>query len=41
MSGTGIPRLEELLIDYLGAEDSQYVRSVTKKTFTAAVGQGV
>ncbi len=35
----GIPRLEELLIDYLGAEDTPYVRAVTKKTFTAAVAR--
>lgn len=33
----GIDRLETLLIDYLGAEDSVYVRAVTRKTFTAAV----
>lgn len=35
----GIPRLEELLIDYLGAEDSAYVRAVTKKTLVAAVAR--
>ncbi len=35
----GIPRLEELLIDYLGAEDSVYVRAVTRKTFVAAVAR--
>lgn len=35
----GLPRLEELLIDYLGAEDSPYVRAVTRKTFTAAVAR--
>lgn len=35
----GLPRLEELLIDYLGAEDSAYTRAVTKKTFTAAVAR--
>lgn len=33
----GIDRLDTLLIDYLGAEDSVYVRAVTRKTFTAAV----
>src|SRR5690625_749948 len=33
----GIDRLETLLIDYLGAEDSEYVRAVTRKTFTACV----
>lgn len=35
----GIPRLEELLIDYLGAEDSVYTRAVTKKTLVAAVAR--
>ncbi len=35
----GIPRLAELLIDYLGAENSDYVRAVTRKTFTAAVAR--
>lgn len=32
-----IPRLDTLLIDYLGAEDSSYVKAVTRKTLTAAV----
>ena len=35
----GLPRLEELLIDYLGAEDSLYTRAVTKKTLVAAVAR--
>jgi putative DNA primase/helicase len=35
----GIPRLEELLIDYLGADDTPYVRAVTRKTFVAAVAR--
>lgn len=35
----GIPRLEELLIDYLGAEDSVYTRAVTRKTLVAAVAR--
>lgn len=30
------PRLETLLIDYFGANDNSYVRSVTRKTFVAA-----
>jgi putative DNA primase/helicase len=30
-------RIETLLIDYLGAEDSEYVRAVTRKTLAAAV----
>lgn len=35
----GIPRLDTLLIDYLGAEDSLYTRAVTRKAFTAAVAR--
>ena len=35
----GVPRVETLLIDYLGAEDSIYTRAVTKKTLTAAVAR--
>ncbi|WZY00348.1 virulence-associated E family protein [Bacillus sp. FSL W7-1360] len=34
-----IPRLDTLLIDYLGAEDTPYVRAVTRKAFTAAVAR--
>ena len=34
----GVPRLETLLVDYLGAEDTAYTRAVTRKTFTAAGG---
>ena len=33
----GIPRVETLLIDFLGAKDNIYVREVTKKTLCAAV----
>lgn len=33
----GIDRLDTLLIDYLGAEDCEYVRAVTRKALTAAV----
>ena len=33
----GIPRVDTLLIDYLGAEDNAYVRAVTRKTLCAAV----
>ena len=33
----GQERLDTLLIDYLGAEDSEYVRQVTRKTLCAAV----
>lgn len=35
----GVPRVETLFIDYLGAEDSPYVRAVTKKALTAAVAR--
>ncbi len=35
----GVPRLERLLVDYLGAEDSAYTRAVTRKAFTAAVAR--
>lgn len=33
----GIPRLDMLLIDYLGAKDNDYVRQVTRKTLCAAI----
>ena len=32
-----VPRVDTLLIDYLGAEDNAYVRAVTRKTLCAAV----
>lgn len=32
----GIPRVDSLLIDYLGAEDNEYVRAVTRKALCAA-----
>ncbi|MBU5561153.1 virulence-associated E family protein, partial [Enterococcus sp. S123_ASV_20] len=35
----GVPRVETLLIDYLGAEDVPFNRVVTKKFLTAAVGR--
>lgn len=35
----GKERLDTLLIDYLGAEDTEYVREVTRKTLTAAVAR--
>lgn len=37
----GKPRLDTLLIDYLGAEDSAYTRAVTRKAFTAAVARAM
>jgi putative DNA primase/helicase len=33
------PRLDTLYIDYLGAEDCEYVRTVARKAFTAAVAR--
>lgn len=35
----GEERIETLLIDYLGAEDNDYVRTVTRKTLIAAVAR--
>lgn len=33
----GVPRTDTLLIDYLAAEDNEYVRAVTRKTLCAAM----
>ncbi len=35
----GIPRIDTLLIDYLGAEDTPYTRAVTRKTLVAGVAR--
>jgi len=35
----GAERLDTILVDYLGADDTKYVRSVTRKTFVAAVAR--
>ena len=35
----GEPRVETLLIDYLGAEDNAYTRAVTRKSLVAAVAR--
>ncbi|MBO6207239.1 MAG: hypothetical protein J6N53_02875 [Lachnospiraceae bacterium] len=35
----GMERLDTILINYLGAEDTPYVRAVTRKSFTAAVAR--
>ena len=35
----GVPRVETLLIDYLGAEDNAYTRAVTRKALAAAVAR--
>ena len=37
----GVPRLDTLFIDYLGAEDSSYTRAVCRKAFTAAVARAM
>lgn len=37
----GIPRLDTLFIDYLGAQDKPYTRAVTRKAFTAAVARAL
>jgi putative DNA primase/helicase len=39
LSWDGNSRIEKLFIDYLGAEDSKYTRSVTKKMLAAAVAR--
>lgn len=38
-SWDGVPRVESLLVDYLGAEDNAYTRAVTRKTLAAAVAR--
>lgn len=35
----GVERIDTLLIDYMGAEDNDYVRAVTRKTLVAAVAR--
>jgi len=35
----GIERIDTLLVDYLGADDTEYVREVTRKTLCAAVAR--
>lgn len=37
----GVPRLDRLIIDYLGAADDPYTRAVTRKSFTAAVARAM
>ena len=41
LSWDGRARLDTLLIDYLGAEDTPYVRAVTRKAFAAAVARAI
>lgn len=38
-SWDGVPRVDTLLIDYLGADDNEYTRAVTRKTLVAAVAR--
>ena len=35
----GVPRVETLLVEYLGAEDTAYTRAVTRKALAAAVAR--
>lgn len=37
----GVPRLDTLFIDYLGAKDTPYNRAVCRKSFTAAVARAM
>jgi predicted P-loop ATPase len=37
----GVPRLDTLFIDYLGAEENEYNRAVCRKAFTAAVARAM
>lgn len=37
----GVPRLDTLFIDYLGAKDTGYNRAVCRKSFTAAVARAM
>ena len=37
----GVPRLDTLFIDYLGAADTPYTRAVTRKSFTAAAARAM
>ena len=37
----GVKRLDTLFVDYLGAENSEYVRAVTRKSWTAAVARAL
>lgn len=39
LSWDGVERLDSLFIDYLGAEDSEFVRAVTRKALTAGVAR--
>ncbi len=37
----GVPRLDTLFIDYLGADDTPYIQAITRKAFAAAVARAM
>ncbi len=37
----GVPRLDRLFCDYLGAEDNEYVRAAARKSLTAAIARAM
>ena len=41
LSWDGVKRLDTLLVDYLGAEDTPYTRAVTRKSLCAAVARAL
>ena len=41
LSWDGTSRLDTLFVDYLGAEDSPYMRAITRKAFVAAVARAM
>jgi predicted P-loop ATPase len=41
LSWDGVPRLDALFIDFLGAADTVYTRAVTRKAFAAAVARAM
>lgn len=41
LSWDGVPRLDTLFIDYLGAADTPYTRAVTRKSLVAAVARAM
>ena len=38
-NGDGVPRLDKIVIDYMGAEDNALNRAMCRKHFTAAVAR--
>lgn len=37
----GVPRLDTIYIDYLGAEDCAFIRTITRKAFVAAIARAM